>query len=91
MEKVEMTTPRLRDIVENQADDYPTGFQLPYQALVRTAFVSRRADLIDGAEIAFHFSGIGTVTFRGRAYRFDFLPAYAKAKNYADSVEGSWG
>lgn len=86
-----MTTPRLRDIVENQADDYPTGFQLPYQALVRTAFVSRREDLIAGSQIQFEFPGVGTLTFAGRAYRFDFTAAYAKAKNYADFIEGIWG
>lgn len=91
MEKVTLTAPALKDVAGPKAEDFPTGFQMPYTHFIRTAFLSRRDDLIDGAEIAFHFSGIGTVTFRGRAYRFDFLPAYAKAKNYADSVEGSWG
>lgn len=91
MEKVTLTAPALKDIAGPKAEDYPTGFQMPYQTFLRIAFVHSREALIDGAEISFPFTGIGTVTFKGRAYRFDFLPAYAKAKNYADHLEGNWG
>lgn len=91
MEKVTLTAPALKDAAGPKAEDFPTGFQMPYTHFIRTAFLSRRDDLIDGAEIQFEFPGVGTLTFRGRAYSFAFLPAYAKAKGYADTVEGVWG
>jgi len=90
MQKITLSPMNLRDVADN-AGDYPTGFKMPYQSFVRQAFLEKREALIDGAEIAFEFPGVGTLTFKGRAYRFDFLPAYAEAKNYADHVDGNWG
>lgn len=91
MEKVTLTAPALKDVAGPKAEDFPTGFQMPYTHFIRTAFLSRRDDLIAGSQIQFEFHSVGTVTFRGRAYRFDFTAAYAKAKNYADHVDGNWG
>lgn len=91
MEKIMMTTPTIREIADKVANNFPTGFKPPYQVFVRTAFLERKEDLIDGAEIAFEFPGVGTLTFTGRAYSFAFDNDYAAAKNYPEHVEGNWG
>lgn len=91
MEKVTLTAPALKDVAGPKAEDYPTGFQMPYTHFIRTAFLSRRDDLIDGAEIQFEFHGVGTLTFTGRAWLFELTPPYAKAKGYPEKLSGSWG
>lgn len=90
MKTIAMTAPRLTDIADGTALQFPDDFMVPYTVLIREAWVNYEKD-IKKAPTQFNYPGHGVLTMDGRKYRFEFDPKYAARKGYDSVREGVWG
>lgn len=90
MKTIAMTVPRLTDIADGTALQFPDDFMVPYTILIREAWNNYRPE-IKKAPTQFNFPGHGVLTMQGRKYRFEFTDSYAAKKGYEKIKEGSWG
>lgn len=65
------------------------SFMFPFQHFVRMAFTNHTEAFEAGAE--FTVPGYGVLTTSGRAYSFNTTEQYRKAKDYPETITGSWG
>lgn len=87
----QMTDPRLMDVLGHQAGDFPEGFLLPVNAIIREGYRAEKEAINAGESVEFRFPSYGVLTFRGRNYTFVPNKGYARIKGYADEISGRWG
>lgn len=90
MKTIAMTAPRLTDIADGTALQFPDDFMVSYPVLIREAKIHHQ-DAIDKGPVQFNYPGHGVLTMQGRKYRFEFDPKYAARKGYDSVREGVWG
>lgn len=83
-----LIAPELKSFAGRLAENFPDGFKIPYQILVREAWVNHRKKCI--RECLFTIPGFGTLHMRGRDYVFTPLTEYAKEKGYPAEISGVW-
>lgn len=89
MTTIVLTAPRAQDFLGDSAANYPQDYMFPVQTIIRDAFVNHRTQFEAGAE--FTAPGYGVLKTAGRAYTFDTTEQYRKAKDYPETITGSWG
>lgn len=87
MRKVTMPVPALKEVIGDQADNYPQGFMWPWPVLIREVHV--RYPTSEPVEVT--MPGYGVVTKQGREYSIVFDANYARAKDYPVEISGVWG
>lgn len=93
MKKSTITMPHLRDTLRDTVDNYPNGFVLDYETLIREFWKDNNPEVLDNPTEIYEitFPGYGVLTMQNRAFRLDFVEAYAAKKGYASTMEGNWG
>lgn len=84
-----LNAPNAKDLLGDSLFSYPDDYMFPVQTIIRDAFVNHREAFEAGAE--FTAPGYGVLTTAGRAYSFDTTEQYRKAKDYPETISGSWG
>lgn len=87
----QMVDPRLMDVLGHQAGDFPEGFLLPVNAIIREGYRAEKEAIQAGESVEFRFPSYGVLTFHGREYTFVPNKAYRTTKGYADEISGRWG
>lgn len=87
----QMTDPRLSDITESQAYNFPDGYLFPVNAIIREGYMAEKEAIQAGQSVEFRFPSYGVLTFHGREYTFVPNKAYRTTKRYPEEISGRWG
>lgn len=86
----QMADPRLMEVLGQQANDFPEGYLLPANAIIREGYLAEKEAIQAGESVEFRFPSYGVLTFHGREYTFVPNKGYARIKGYEERIEGSW-
>lgn len=90
MNKATMPSPTAKLTLGITVDNYPEGFVLPVEAVIREGYRARKEQIQAGESFEFTFPQYGVLTFHGRDYTFVPEKGYARAKGYPDEMKGRW-
>lgn len=91
MKTRQMADPRLMEALGQQANDFPEGYLLPANAIIREGYLAEKEAIQAGESVEFRFPSYGVLTFHGREYTFVPNKAYRTTKGYPEEISGRWG